>query len=364
MPVKDTQWSTENNPWTRRQVLTGAGAAGTMLLAGCGGGDDGNGGGNGNGGGSGNGGGNGPAAMGDVVTGDFVSIAFEYLEPANELWDYGFLGNSVAGTDSLVPPAELEEESVYYAMGVAVTNTSETVVNPFLHVQLEGFFASEPEFDVARSQQLSLSPGRTERALVPGETIRGELILALEGDPSEYVVMFFPTDPETGEEEQLSFDLGGGSDGSASFGQDVAATPTGEAISVGPFETVLDSLEIVDSVEGTDRPDVYGPREGARYLLVDLTTTRTAEDLLFAQYDFGLASEDGYDFFYQFMTYEDALDADRGTPFDLGVGETMENLRLALLVEDGFEPDYLTITGSEPLDDGGWVNQKAFWRIP
>lgn len=366
--IRDTEW---NGSLSRRQLLAGAGTAGTVLLAGCegaptGNGDDADGNGGGGNSGGGNGGGGGRASVGDVRTGEYVSITFEYLRPVEELWEYSLFGNLLfREPDSLVPRAQLDEDSAYYAMGVAATNTSQTMVYPFLSTTLEGLFASDSEDGIGRSQKLSLEPDRTGRALVPGETVRGELILALDDDPGEYVLSFYLNDPETGDEESLSFDLGGGSETTASFDQNVSVTRTGEAVSIGPFETVINDLEYVDTVEGADRPDMYDSREGARYLLVDLTATRTSDDL-FDGYSLGLASDDGYDFMYLGF-YEDALDAERGTPWDLDVGETMENMILALLVEDDFEPDYLTITSNNFLDDGLEALEtipKAFWAIP
>lgn len=374
-------------PLNRRAFMGSAAAACAFSVAGCSGlGGGGDGGADtptptpadGNGGDGGDGGvGDGARASGGIgqsVAGDYAAVTVEYVQPVDRVLSYDTVDSldtpyGVAITvEDLIRQGFATPGSSLYGIGVVFTNVSDSLVDvstTFLQNEAGIVFHTFR----GRSQQLTIAGGRNNTAvnLLPGETIRGELVVALDVDPSEYDLQHVAVSPLNARTELLSVDLGSGSAGTAGYGQSPPVESLESPVTVGDFEVTMHSVSLVDSVEESPYQDLFGPREGYRYLLFDLTGTRTGQQTFAQVWSLGATSEDGHAFLWNHGIYDDVTDLNRPTLETLEVGETLEHVRIAMLVEEDWTPDYVTFEapGRYPEESpfSGRLDERAVWPL-
>lgn len=373
----------------RRDVLYGGLALSSIPLAGCTGNDDqpfGDGlggtgspstdpGGDGDGDGDGDSGGDGGQTEGEIgqpLSGEYASLTVEYVRPVEEVLDYSEFPEVDADEPYGVPvdAEDMAEKGFvrsgaeFYGIGIAVKNTSDRLLNvDTVTLQTDDDLADW--VFLGRNQRLTFARGN----LLPGELARTEVVAGVHADPSEYTLLFMPLQNGTGRSERLRVDLGAGSNGQAEYGQEPPVDDHGTSVDVGNFDVTIHSTAFVDQVADTYRPEKYGPRPGYRYLLIDLSATRTSDVIhTSGTWRVGVRSTDGYGFAWGGIMLHDVLEANRTRVDQLAVDETIEHTTLALPVEDGFDPEFLTMDAPGPLEDppagGSEVGMaRAVWPI-
>lgn len=381
--------------WTRRRVLAGVGATGFAALAGCSSGGSGDGDGDSGGvatdgtnaddgsgsdtDGSGEAGGDGtassPAAMGQVVEDQHVSFVVEYARPIDEVVDYSdFPQRHEEGTYGVPRTVSYyasqgftDETTEFYAVGVAVQNTHDRPVDAstmFLENDGGGAVMTFP----GRGQRLTYHvKGGSTSPLLPAEVARGEVVFALPDAPDTYQLRFRPFEVRTGAAEPILVDLGSGAEGTATFGQAMQTRQYGSPAPVGDFDVTLHAVDRLASIEDSPHQEYFGPREDYDYLRVDLSATRTSDEMVGQDWSLGMADDDGYGFGWS-TVYDDVYDLNRIRIEQLSIGETLENTVLAFPVETSFDPTYLTMNAvgpfEEPPESGSDVGvQRIAWSL-
>jgi hypothetical protein len=293
-----------------------------------------------------------------VLTGETIAWAIEYVRPLESVVDY----QSVPRTTEAKRYGErrmidyyrgvglASAADAFYAVGVAMRNTYDRPIN-VLTVFLQdgdetvafGFFPSE-------SQRLAtvFDDRQAGDVLAPGELRRGELVFALPREPANYVFRFEPYSVDGAVRERFDVDLGAGSAATVGLSPGQAAATVGDTISVGDFDVTLHAVEFVDSIADSPYQDLYGSRDGFRYLRLDLSATRNSDVTIGQQWSLGVVDAEGYEFAWG-GSYQDALDLERPTLDRLGIGESIEHTILAFPLEDGFEPSYIGMNASGPF---------------
>lgn len=371
----------DSRSWTRRRVLAGSSALGFALLAGCGGNDggdggDGNGGdggdgdddsgdianggtGGGNGGGDG-GSGNGTGQIGSVVAGETIDWAVEYVRPLETVVDYQRVPRTTEvgeyGEERTIEFYQgvglASQADSFYAVGVAMRNTHDRPLNVLTALLLDGDGNVHFGLFPSESQRLAtfFDARQAGNVLAPGELRRGELVFALPREPANYLLRFEPYSVDGKTRDQLTVDLGTGSETTVDLSQQPSPANVGETIAVGDFEVTLHSAEFVESITDSPYQDIFGPREGFRYFRLDLSATRNSDVTIGQQWSLGVVDAEGYEFAWT-GSYQDALDLRRPTLDRLDVGESIEHTILAFPLEEEFEPTYIGMNASGPFED-------------
>jgi hypothetical protein len=313
--------------------------------------------------------------MGEVVTGEYVSLMVEYVRPVETVNDYNRFPNTdepeVYGQprtiEYYIARGLAPAGSSFYAVGMAIKNVSDVPIDSST-VVLRG--EEIPAFGVfpSQSQRSSLqgSARGVGRPMVPGEVMRGETVFALPEAPETYTLNILPFEIGTNQSEQLFVDLGRGSDGTASFTQAAALNELGETVSIGDFDVTIHEVERVASVTDSPHQTIFGPREGFDYLRVDLSATRTSDTMIGQRWSMGMGDE-GFVFGWS-TVYQDALDLNRTRLEELSVGESIEHTILAFPVETAFEPTTLSMTAIGPIETSTEFSadegvERALWSL-
>lgn len=381
--------ATGQNLLSRRTLLQLTGAAGATMIAGCadigpdlgseptdgeGGGGDGD-----TGDGDSDSGGGPPdtGTVGQTLDGELVRMMIEYVRPVEGLTDYRRFpytdkpetyGEQVTVED-LIDVGLANPGSSLYGIGIAVVNDfDEPISVRTVGLQNEGEGPVDFGTFLGQSQRLTYAHGRTGgHYIAPGELIRGEVVFALDTDPSEFTLLFMPHRHIGGPIERFTVDLRAGSERQADFALNPATLSIGETGDVGDLEVTLHSAEYVDSVTESPNQHLFGPREGYRYLLVDLSATRRGEVMIGQRWEAGAVDDEGYGFAWT-TSYQDVMDITRPSLDDLSIDESISHTQLAFPVEDGFAPEYFTLTAPGSVENAGEFEAKermgrSIWRI-
>jgi hypothetical protein len=320
--------------------------------------DDGSASGDGTGDGSGD---PGTGAIGQVVTGEYAALAVEYVRSAETVMDY----REVPRTDEddswgrsrdltwLQEKGFARGATGLYAVGVAIKNRGETLLS-VQTTMLQSEDGMQMEVFMGRSQRLTFAQTRGGGGvnLRPGELVRAELVFALPDDPSNYQFVLVPTQLPTARSEKLRVDLWAGEDGQAAFQNEVTLATHGSPTAVGDFDLTLHSVGTAASAVDSPYQDIFGPREGFEYVLVDVTATRTSDEMIGQDWGFGVVDAEGYSYMWTHgITFQDRMDLDRTTLEDLAVGETLSHTKFAFPLETGFDPVTLAFEAPGPYAD-------------
>lgn len=355
--------------YSRRGVLGGLGLAGAVALAGCIGGeatgndDDEDGTTSGNSGGA----GNGQGAIGGVdrsggigasLTGELASLMVEYVQPVEEVLDFSEMPNTDEdgsyGTPQTVDHwagrGLAKSGESFYGVGLAIENVSDFYIDVGT-VLLMGQDTAEFGAFPGRSQRLSFQlQGRGSGAVLsPGEVVRGELVFALGAEPATYSLVFDPRHILTGATERFEVDLASGTDGTASFSQNADLATMGQQTTVGDFDVTLHDVSFAETVADSPYQDLFGERPGYRYVVFDLSATRTSDEMIGQDWSLGVVDADGYNFSWR-RIYQDALELNRTRLEDLAVGESIDHTLLAFPLSTEFEPAFVTMMATGPFD--------------
>ena len=312
-----------------------------------------------------------PAGIGDVLSGDYLSLMVEYVRPVETVLDFREFphtdDDAVYGVprtvDYFVESGFAEAGTSLYGVGLAVKNAGEGFVDVstlFLRSEAQPIAM---EVFMGRSQRLAFgASGRSNsRLLAPGEFARGEAVYALSGDPTDYALTLQPATHPAGLTEQLAVDLGTGAEAEAPFRPSVSPAATGEAVGVGDFEVTVDAATFVESVADSPHQELFGPREGYEYLVVDLSVTRRFDAMIGQDWSVGVRDDDGYGTAWG-TVYDDVMDINRPMLDELAVGESSSQT-LAFPIEEGFRPAYLTMNVDGPVESEVLTGRQTFRSV-
>jgi hypothetical protein len=302
-----------------------------------------------------------------VLTGETIAWAIEYVRPLETVVDY----QSVPRTTEAKRYGErrmidfyrgvglASDDDTFYAVGVAMRNTYDRPINVLTVFLQAGADSVEFGFFPSESQRLAtfFDDRQAGDTLAPGELRRGELVFALPQEPANYVFRFEPYSVDGTARERFDVDLGAGSAATVDLPQGPTAATVGDTITVGDFDVTLHSADFVDSIADSPYQDLYGARDGFRYLRLDLSATRNSDVTIGQQWSLGVVDGDGYEFAWG-GSYQDALDLERPTLDRLGIGESIEHTILAFPLEDGFEPTYIGMNASGPFENPAQFGPK------
>lgn len=337
--------------------------------AGAGGGSD------GGAGGSGTNRGDPTGAVGQVVSGEYADFAVEYVRPVESVMDY----REVPQTDedaqwgvsrdlaSLQEMGFARGATGMHGVGIAIKNRGEGLLS-VQTTMLQGTDSMHMGVFMGRSQRLTFSQARGGGGvnLRPGEVVRAELVFALPDAPSNYQLVLVPIQLATAQSEKLYVDLGAGSDAEAPLSNEVEMGSPGTATRVGDFDVTLHSVSTAASVSDSPYEDLFGPREGYEYVLIDVTATRVSEESTSQDWGFGVVDGAGYRYMWSHgLTFQDRTQLDRTTLEDLPVGETLAHSKFAFPIETGFDPVALAFEARGPYEDTviDAGQSRALWPI-
>jgi hypothetical protein len=132
----------------------------------------------------------------------------------------------------------------------------------------------------------------------------------------------------------------------------VSMAAHGSPTSAGDFDLTLHSVATAASATDSPYQDIFGPREGFEYVLIDVTATRTSDEMVGQDWGFGVVDSDGYSYMWNYgITFQDRLDLGRTPLEDLEVGETISHTKFAFPIETDFDPVGLAFEAPGPYED-------------
>lgn len=307
--------------------------------------------------------------VGDELSGSRANFAVEYVERVEAVLEYGTPDSYdpeyefPVTEDDLRERGALRDEDELYAVGVAIQNTDEGMLDVSTLLANSDGAGAMPAMP-GRSQEAFLNTGRdSSRYALPGELQRGEVMFGFPEDPAEFELTFEPFVVGRADTlERLTVDLGGGAEATTSFEQQLQPEPLGEPVTVGDFEVTMHSIERVEHVDGTESEESWGPRSGYEYLAFEFDVTRVEAAMGNSQtWSFGTTSDDGNAFWWT-NVYSDAIEINRATPEELSVGDTAEDYVFAFPIETSFDPEYATLEFIGPPEDDSENDTGRMYR--